>query len=110
MCGIAGIAWTKPIDEPLSRRLNRMRDVMAARGPDDAHTVVFDNLHSGLAARRLSIIDLEHGRQPVPNEDGAIHAVLNGEIYNYRELRKQLQSKGHRFSKPLRHRGSGPPL
>jgi asparagine synthase (glutamine-hydrolysing) len=97
MCGIAGIAWCQRADEPLPARLDRMRDVMAARGPDDGHTVVFDELRSGLSARRLSIIDLEGGRQPVPNEDGSVYAVLNGEIYNHRELREQLQSKGHRF-------------
>lgn len=97
MCGIAGIAWCQRVDEPLPARLDRMRDVMAARGPDDAHTVVFDELRSGLSARRLSIIDLEGGRQPVPNEDGSVYAVLNGEIYNQRELREQLQSKGHVF-------------
>jgi len=97
MCGICGIAWSGRIDEPPGVRLDRMRDVMAARGPDDAHTVVFDDLRSGLSARRLSIIDPERGRQPVSSEDGAVHAVLNGEIYNHGELRRQLQSKGHRF-------------
>ena len=97
MCGIAGIVWSKETEEPLAIRLDRMRDVMAARGPDDAHTVVFDGLRSGLAARRLSIIDLAGGRQPIPNEDASVHAVLNGEIYNHHELRQQLESKGHRF-------------
>lgn len=97
MCGISGIAWYESADEPLPARLDRMRDVMAARGPDDAQTVVFDELCSGLSARRLSIIDLEGGRQPVPNEDGSVYAVLNGEIYNHHALRGQLQAKGHRF-------------
>lgn len=97
MCGIVGIAWSERSDESLSAKLDRMRDVMAARGPDDAHTVVFDELRSGLAARRLSIVDPERGRQPVPNEDGSVYAALNGEIYNHREMRAGLESKGHRF-------------
>jgi asparagine synthase (glutamine-hydrolysing) len=97
MCGIAGIAWCQQSDTPLRVTLDRMRDSMSARGPDDAHTVMFDQLRSGLAARRLSIIDLDGGRQPVQNEDGSLYAVLNGEIYNHLELRQQLQSKGHLF-------------
>jgi asparagine synthase (glutamine-hydrolysing) len=97
MCGIAGIAWCGRVDEPLTIRLDRMRDVMAARGPDDAHTVVFDELRGGLSARRLSIIDPDGGRQPIPSEDESVYAVLNGEIYNQRELREQLHAKGHRF-------------
>jgi asparagine synthase (glutamine-hydrolysing) len=108
MCGIAGIAWCQRADEPLPARLDRMRDVMAARGPDDGHTVVFDELRSGLSARRLSIIDLEGGRQPVPNEDGSVYAVLNGEIYNHRELRppraaRAASIEGTPLSEPVGH-------
>jgi len=73
----------------MSRRLT-------PRGPDS------DGLHHGgpvaLAARRLSIIDLDHGHQPIANEDGSVVVVQNGEIYNYRELKRELQGRGHRFA------------
>jgi asparagine synthase (glutamine-hydrolysing) len=95
MCGICGIAAvdpTRPIDES---SLRRMCEVIVHRGPDDSGTHVSRGI--GLAMRRLSIIDLEHGRQPIDNEDRTLHLVFNGEIYNYRELRSQLQSHGHAF-------------
>ena len=69
---------------------------LVARGPDDEGTFVGDG--AGLAMRRLSIIDLQTGHQPVSNEDGSIWVVLNGEIYNYRQLRNDLERRGHRFS------------
>ncbi len=114
MCGIAGVAWTneaEPIDESVVRRMIR---VLAHRGPDDEGLVTligpYDSHpdrrghadpHTGpgaiLGHRRLAIIDLAGGHQPLANEDGSIHVVFNGEIYNYRELRRQLQSAGHRF-------------
>jgi asparagine synthase (glutamine-hydrolysing) len=72
-----------------------MRDVIAYRGPDDAGTYVSGGV--GLAMRRLSIIDLAHGKQPMHNEDGTVHLVFNGEIYNYRALRSQLEDCGHAF-------------
>jgi asparagine synthase (glutamine-hydrolysing) len=72
-----------------------MGDVLVHRGPDDVGYYV--NSSIGLGNRRLSIIDLEHGHQPITNEDGTVVIVFNGEIYNYRELRRQLQSRGHRF-------------
>src|SRR5689334_13503198 len=95
MCGICGIAAvdpTRPIDES---SLRRMCEVIVHRGPDDSGMHVSRGI--GLAMRRLSIIDLEHGRQPIDNEDHTVHLVFNGEIYNYRELRSQLQSHGHAF-------------
>ncbi len=64
----------------------------------------------GLAMRRLSIIDLEGGDQPIANEDGTVHVVCNGEIYNYRELRAELAARGHRLRTRSRHRGARPPL
>jgi asparagine synthase (glutamine-hydrolysing) len=95
MCGIAGILslGDKPVFE------QELRDMCAAivhRGPDDQGFYVSAN--AGLGMRRLSVIDLESGRQPVHNEDGSVWVVFNGEIYNFRELRKQLHTLGHRFS------------
>ncbi|MBN2312016.1 MAG: asparagine synthase (glutamine-hydrolyzing) [Candidatus Hydrogenedentes bacterium] len=95
MCGICGIAHsdtTRRIDEaPLSR----MNDAMKHRGPDDAGAWLGG--HVGLAMRRLSIIDLFRGHQPMANEDGSIVLVFNGEIYNYQELRSDLENQGHSF-------------
>src|SRR5438132_783179 len=121
MCGICGI-WNvdgSPVDADL---LNRMRDALAHRGPDGAGSVLFDvagasepvvlrdaaprnppaerspaALSLGLAHRRLSIIDLDTGDQPMCNEDGTVWVVFNGEIYNYRELRHELRAAGHVF-------------
>jgi asparagine synthase (glutamine-hydrolysing) len=67
------------------------------RGPDEAGAVCFEPLGAGLACARLSLIDLEHGSQPIANEDGTVHVVVNGEIYNHRALRETLAVRGHRF-------------
>ncbi|MBA2461302.1 MAG: asparagine synthase (glutamine-hydrolyzing) [Actinobacteria bacterium] len=92
MCGICGIVSTAGADR---RRLEAMSATLVHRGPDSS------GLHvdgpAGLAARRLSIIDLETGDQPIANEDGSVVVVQNGELYNYRELRAELESQGHRF-------------
>src|SRR5215207_6682777 len=93
MCGICGIALARGQIDP--RRLETMRDTLAHRGPDAAGLVVDGS--AGLAARRLAIIDLETGDQPIANEDGTVHVVQNGEIYNYGELRRELEAQGHRF-------------
>jgi asparagine synthase (glutamine-hydrolysing) len=94
VCGIAGIAARSGAIDP--ERLRAMSGTLVHRGPDS------DGMHVdgpvGLAARRLSIIDLETGDQPIANEDGTVHVVQNGEIYNYRELRPGLERAGHRFS------------
>lgn len=95
MCGICGIASVAPNPAIDVRTLRKMADVIAYRGPDDAGTYVSDRI--GLAMRRLSIIDLERGRQPIHNEDHTIHLVFNGELYNYQTLRSQLKSRGHDF-------------
>jgi asparagine synthase (glutamine-hydrolysing) len=96
VCGIAGIAQREPwVEEEARGALQRMTDIMIHRGPDDEG--FYTSASVGLAARRLSIIDLAGGHQPVRNEDGTVWAVLNGEIYNFRELRRDLESKGHRF-------------
>lgn len=93
MCGITGFFLPNaPLDEGA---LTRMNDMLARRGPDDAG--MFLEGPVGLAMRRLSIIDLGGGHQPIFNEDGSVVVVYNGEIYNYRELREQLEQRGHKF-------------
>jgi asparagine synthase (glutamine-hydrolysing) len=96
MCAIAGIAsHAEPPDEEL---LERMRDLMAHRGPDSCGLAVSADRAVGLAHRRLAIIDLSPaGHQPMLGADGATAITFNGEIYNYRELREVLEAKGHRF-------------
>jgi asparagine synthase (glutamine-hydrolysing) len=98
MCGIAGWLSASP-GEPVSEEiLNRMRECMVHRGPDGAGTWVSAARQAGLAFRRLAIIDLnENANQPMPNEDGNLHIVFNGEIYNHRALRRELEANGHRF-------------
>ena len=94
MCGIAGIlgGGERPVklDE-----LRAMSGMLVHRGPDDDGYYLDASV--GLTMRRLSIIDLESGRQPVRNEDGSVWVVFNGEIYNYRQLRRELQARGHTF-------------
>ena len=95
MCGICGIynLDLKPLDCP--GLIDRMSARIKHRGPDSQGK--FERPHLALAIRRLSIIDLKTGDQPLSNETGEIHLVFNGEIYNYRELRKDLLERGHRF-------------
>lgn len=94
MCGIAGIVdlQGQPADRSI---LERMCGRLVHRGPDE------QGLHLcgpvGLGQRRLSIIDLSSGHQPMANEDGSVQVIFNGEIYNYHELRTRLQERGHRF-------------
>jgi len=95
MCGIAGVvAWRGAA--PTRDTVVRMCDSLVHRGPDDAGYLVDGPVAVGM--RRLSIIDLAGGHQPIFNEDGSVGVVYNGEIYNYRELRAELESKGHRFA------------
>jgi len=100
MCGIAGFI-RQNINEDASEVLRRMAAVIAHRGPDDEgffETVTRNQDYDvGLAHRRLSIIDLDSGHQPIGNEDGSIQIIFNGEVYNYQGLRKNLIEKGHRF-------------
>ena len=93
MCGICGIASASGPADP--ERLARMSATLVHRGPDSDGTLIDGPV--GLAARRLAIIDLETGDQPIANEDGTVHVVQNGELYNYRELRAELERQGHRF-------------
>jgi asparagine synthase (glutamine-hydrolysing) len=96
MCGICGVAAVDPNERIGDETLRRMADVITYRGPDDFG--LYSSPRLGLAMRRLSIIDLEGGKQPVPNEDGSVRLVFNGELYNYRELRSELRSRGHTFA------------
>ena len=94
MCGIAGIVSLegRPVFE---REVRDMCASIAHRGPDDEGFYFGPGV--GLGMRRLSIIDLDSGRQPIRNEDGTVWVVFNGEIYNFRELRQQLEGLGHVF-------------
>src|SRR3954470_1788113 len=94
MCGICGIVSTRGPADP--ERLARMSAKLLHRGPDSDGTFVDGPV--ALAARRLAIIDLEGGDQPIANEDGTVHVVQNGELYNYPELRHELERAGHTFS------------
>jgi asparagine synthase (glutamine-hydrolysing) len=95
MCGIAGVVYADR-NHPVDRRLvERMTRVQRYRGPDAEGYHFGDGV--GLGHRRLSIIDLAGGDQPIFNEDGTKAVILNGEIYNFPELRKQLKSLGHQF-------------
>ena len=95
MCGICGIVHAAP-DRPVDRdALQRMCDVIAHRGPDGAGVHVERGV--GLGHRRLSIIDVAGGAQPLSNEDGTVWVSFNGEIYNHRELASRLAARGHTF-------------
>jgi asparagine synthase (glutamine-hydrolysing) len=93
MCGICGVVSANGSADP--ERVARMSAKLVHRGPDSAGE--FGDGTAALAARRLSIIDLETGDQPIANEDGTLNVVQNGEIYNYRELRHELERAGHAF-------------
>ncbi len=93
MCGICGIVSSNGPADP--DRLAAMSAKLVHRGPDSDG--IFAEGQAALAARRLAIIDLETGDQPIANEDSTIHVVQNGELYNYRELRAELERAGHRF-------------
>ena len=95
MCGIAGIIAVDRLDHDAPARALRMRDIITHRGPDEAGLHCDD--HAALAHRRLSIVDLSSGQQPLSNEDGSIWVVFNGEIYNHAEVRKELESHGHAY-------------
>ncbi|MBE0411089.1 MAG: asparagine synthase (glutamine-hydrolyzing) [Anaerolineales bacterium] len=98
MCGICGIfnlSDNRPVEKEILLNLNA---TLKHRGPDDAGYYIDDRANVGLAMRRLSIIDLSTGSQPIANEDKTVWIVFNGEIYNYLDLRSQLLTLGHRFS------------
>ena len=100
MCGIAGFVESPTARSPFGpdeshARIHRMCDVIRHRGPDDEGVFVDEGVALGM--RRLSIIDLSTGHQPIHNEDRTVWIVFNGEIYNFRELRAELEAAGHRF-------------
>src|SRR5437773_3085024 len=95
MCGIAGILYrdpTRPVDQSILEELGAS---IAHRGPDGEG--FWSEPGVGLVHRRLSIIDLSGGDQPIGNEDGSVQVVFNGEIYNFQDLRAGLEARGHRF-------------
>ena len=96
MCGFVGFASAKHSAEEAKKVVKQMADLIAHRGPDGEGFYVDDQV--ALGHRRLSIIDLEGGTQPMFNEDGSLVTVFNGEIYNFMELREQLEQAGHIFS------------
>src|SRR5580692_5047463 len=96
MCGISGIFEFERHDPISPELVRRMTDTIIHRGPDDDGVYVGPGI--GLGFRRLSIIDVAGGHQPISNEDGRIWVMLNGEIYNYPELRKELLDRGHKFT------------
>ena len=95
MCGICGVFEYRDKQPVTREQLDRMNRTMVHRGPDDAGHFLGHGI--GMAMRRLSIIDLASGQQPIPNEDETIRIVFNGEIYNFQQLRKSLQERGHRL-------------
>jgi asparagine synthase (glutamine-hydrolysing) len=93
MCGIAGIVAVDRLDQDAPARATRMRDILTHRGPDEAG--LHCDAHAALAHRRLSIVDLSTGQQPLSNEDGSVWVVFNGEIYNHADVRHELEAHGH---------------
>src|SRR5665811_1616562 len=94
MCGIAGMIGC-PGETITPEQVRRMTNTIVHRGPDDEGIHVRANV--GLGMRRLSIIDLSGGRQPIYNEDRTVAVVFNGEIYNFQELRQELENRRHEF-------------
>lgn len=96
MCGIVGIIYKDAERQVSEFEVICMRDLLAHRGPDDQGILVDGNM--GMGHRRLSIIDLHTGHQPMANEDETLWIVFNGEIYNFQEIREDLVKKGHTFT------------
>src|SRR5213594_49181 len=95
MCGVVGIVGLNPLEPVDETRLKIMRDVLRHRGPDGEG--LWTEGHVGLGFRRLAIIDVAGGAQPMPNEDGSVWVVFNGEIYNHAKLRPWLEARGHHY-------------
>src|SRR6187455_2173436 len=96
MCGICGFAVAarsaRSLDESA---LLRMRDVLVHRGPDAAGLFIEDGI--GLGHRRLSIVDVAHGHQPMSSDDERLQIVYNGEVFNHPQLKVELEAAGHRY-------------
>jgi len=98
MCGIAGAIRTRPGEPVTPDLLAAMAETMAHRGPDDQGVWICPDGQAGLAHRRLAIVDLSPaGHQPMGNASGSVQVTFNGEIYNFRQLRRELEARGHRF-------------
>ena len=95
MCGIVGFVGWQVSDEDAEGRLRAMCEAITHRGPDSGGYHVADGVALGM--RRLSIIDVAGGEQPIYNEDASIAVVFNGEIYNHHIIRRELEAKGHYF-------------
>ena len=96
MCGICGIALSSRSEHGVERRvLERMRDVLRHRGPDDCGLFLDGNV--GFGHQRLSIVDVAGGHQPMVSDDETLCIVYNGEVYNHRMLRSELEAKGYRY-------------
>src|SRR5918997_44223 len=96
MCGINGVAFSlRSGREADARAVAAMRDVLTHRGPDDDGLYVRGRV--GLGHRRLSIVDVASGHQPMTNEDGTVHIVYNGEVYNHADHRPRLEAAGHSY-------------
>src|SRR5437588_7613518 len=93
MCGISGAAWTEPGRALPEGDLAAMMARLVHRGPDDSG--VYRDGHAALGFRRLAIVDLAGGHQPLANETGTVWTVFNGEIYNFPALRRRLEARGH---------------
>ena len=94
MCGICGIINFNNQPDIDQSQLKIMADTMTHRGPDDSWIYINSECTVGFGFRRLSIIDLQGGHQPMSNEDGSVWIVFNGEIYNHKDLRNELKKRG----------------
>jgi asparagine synthase (glutamine-hydrolysing) len=97
MCGIAGIFASSLSADELHGALTRMANAMLHRGPDQGAVRLLPEIGGGLAVRRLALVDVAGGAQPIANESGDVLALLNGEIYNHEALRRELERQGHGF-------------
>src|SRR6476659_3951308 len=93
MCGICGRT-----DDPAAQSVSAMNHAMVHRGPDDEGVYTDKEASFSFGARRLSVIDVEGGHQPLANEDGTVWAALNGEIYNHPRLQQLLRDRGHKLT------------
>src|SRR5262245_18982018 len=95
MCGIAGIVSSDRLEADATVRAVRMGDALYHRGPDEAG--LHADAQAALAHRRLRIVDLTTGQQPLSNENGSVWVAFNGEIYNHADIRHELETRGHHY-------------